>query len=912
MLSFYPSIELDTALRVKIGHLQGVREKLPFSEVVEDPSKSLSFMGSPSPTSLYVEIQVFGNANPLCLPVRTVYKPPPPSHRASSVKSHQWNEWVELPILISQLPRDSLLLLTVRGPSGKARSQIYCGCVAPLFASNGAMHQGRQKLQAVLDTDPKFLLRKALEDMQNPESANEKDSIDELDRLEKLMQAHQTGQIPAIEWLDNLVFRRIESLNSANCLSGKQQNHYLFIETPLWDHDIVWMPRRYSSSFKSVVFSNSQQLSTSVSLFSQAGDRGFVLGQHNLASNGAPKILNDNQLPRPINKAASRALRNSEDEPEEVDEDNHIIAVYDPDFDTDTPIEAKYRRLVRLSTTDRDMRPTAKVRDELERIIMYSPVHELSSDDKILLWKYRYHLTKRKNALTKFVKSVSWDDEIEAKQAIEVLQLWVDIDVADALELLGPEIKNAQVRAYAVDRLRTAADHDLELYLLQLVEALKFEPWAGSSIKSYLARFLENRAVLNAALGNFFYWYVSVQSMDRNYGASVYQPILRHYLASLPHDSSQSQQIQNQSTPLMPVVSATQQESVSLKQVKAQVKFMNKLLELAKVVKTSKETRPKKVQQMRAWIADPRNELVKFNGVRLPLDPLVTVVGCEAEQCTVFKSSMLPLKIVLKTATGDPYPLIFKSGDDLRQDQLVMQIIQLMDQLLRKENLDLKLMPYRILATSMTDGAIQFVPNSETLAHVLAQHHGILPFLRLHAADESSPLGVRADVMDNFVRSTAGYAVITYLLGVGDRHLDNLLIDHDGHFFHIDFGYILGKDPKPFPPMIKLPIQLIDGMGDINSENYTRFRSYCFTAFTTLRKSANLILALFNLMTESTIPNILLEREQAVHKVEERFCLEMSEEEAILHFQSLINDSVNAFLPMVIDRLHSLAQYWRA
>ena len=47
---------------------------------------------------------------------------------------------------------------------------------------------------------------------------------------------------------------------------------------------------------------------------------------------------------------------------------------------------------------------------------------------------------------------------------------------------------------------------------------------------------------------------------------------------------------------------------------------------------------------------------------------------------------------------------MFKLGDDLRQDQLILQIITLIDRLLRRENLDLKLTPYKVLACSSQHG----------------------------------------------------------------------------------------------------------------------------------------------------------------------------------------------------------------
>lgn len=205
---------------------------------------------------------------------------------------------------------------------------------------------------------------------------------------------------------------------------------------------------------------------------------------------------------------------------------------------------------------------------------------------------------------------------------------------------------------------------------------------------------------------------------------------------------------------------------------------------------------------------------------------------------------------------------------------------------------------------------LQFVP-SEPFAAILSKYGNIQGYLREFNSSEASPYGITKGAMDNYIRSCAGYSVITYLLGVGDRHFDNLMMCQDGRMFHIDFGFILGRDPKPYPPPMKLTKEMVEAMGGQDSDEIKKFSEHCFSAFLILRRNANLVLNLFALMVESSVHDIMLDPDKTVMKVQEKFNLEQTEEQAVKKFQELLDSSVSSLVAAFVERIHTLAQWTR-
>ncbi|KAF1334642.1 Phosphatidyl inositol kinase, partial [Globisporangium splendens] len=595
------------------------------------------------------------------------------------------------------------------------------------------------------------------------------------------------------------------------------------------------------------------------------------------------------------------------------------------------------------------------------------PLMVLSEEDRRFIWDSRLSLIGEPELLPTFLLSVDWSHREQVMEAYRLLILWQPPTYLQALQLLSPLFPDPKVRAYAVRCMHALPDHRLRLYLLQLVQVLKNEQYHDSA----LARFLLMRGLMNPSqIGYLLYWYLKAEAhVDQT--AERFALIMSLYLELCG--------------------------SYKL-ELRQSVYVMKKLEEIAAVVKLegSQASRKERLQEELKRAILPET-------FQIPLHPRTFYSGFIVDKCRVMESKKRPLFLQLENAKaqhGRPY-VIFKSGDDLRQDQLVLQILRVMDDLWREAGLELCLIPYACISTGDEIGMIEVVAESETLASIIYGRHensrtklsrklksardalmqdgvmsewlfdqqslspsgddapsGVgdaetdLPAVQLSPAEEqketielqqeprspsksdptpsmttcfplspskllrgmskksATPPPRDEEITQNFIRSCAGYCVATYVLGIGDRHNDNLMLQRSGKFFHIDFGHFLGNFKSKVgvkrerAPFVFTP-SMLDVIGGKSSDNYEIFKKLVCDAFRVLRAHSNLLITLLVLALTCGIPEFASsEHIKWVHKT---LMIELSDEEAEKRFKKLIKVALNTKTTQINDAIHLMA-----
>lgn len=344
----------------------------------------------------------------------------------------------------------------------------------------------------------------------------------------------------------------------------------------------------------------------------------------------------------------------------------------------------------------------------------------------------------------------------------------------------------------------------------------------------------------------------------------------------------------------------------------------------------------------------------------------------EVDQDNTVGNVKLQLRVSTEIVAADNFPqkclLLYKHGDDLRQELLAIQLIERCHEILKASGLDLKLKTFRCLPVGAQKGFIEWVKGTVPLSELCktsgSSHSGsnrsnsssddkqiqsdatqadkpqpqrrswckyqsirglrqqsngsiidnpIQDFLRSAAFDDSAPYYVKKDVMDTYVKSCAGYCVITYLLGVGDRHLDNILLHQNGHLLHCDYSFILGHDPKTYMPM-RITEEMVTGFGGRDSDNFARFVSFAGAAFLTLRRHNNLrsLLSHVRLMVDSNMVDVSIHQspEEAILAMRGRFRLDLNDDDALTYIEDVIEKSIASKMWKAVDVIHSIGMHF--
>ena len=189
-------------------------------------------------------------------------------------------------------------------------------------------------------------------------------------------------------------------------------------------------------------------------------------------------------------------------------------------------------------------------------------------------------------------------------------------------------------------------------------------------------------------------------------------------------------------------------------------------------------------------------------------------------------------------------------------------------------------------------------------------------FLHTFHHCHESPFNLPQDVLDNYISSLAFYAVSSYILGLGDRHLGNILITPSGTVVNCDYDFIFGRDPK-FTLPLRLSRELVDATGGRGSAGWKRFKEESLRMFMKLRQYpyAEAILhytrlAVERIRGEKSTWHEYSANNEIIRGVAGRMMLHECDENAKRSWKKVVKQATNKdnFKTILVDVLHEVGQ----
>uniref|UniRef100_A0A7S1XGJ5 1-phosphatidylinositol 4-kinase n=2 Tax=Compsopogon caeruleus TaxID=31354 RepID=A0A7S1XGJ5_9RHOD len=249
---------------------------------------------------------------------------------------------------------------------------------------------------------------------------------------------------------------------------------------------------------------------------------------------------------------------------------------------------------------------------------------------------------------------------------------------------------------------------------------------------------------------------------------------------------------------------------------------------------------------------------------------------------------------------------IVKAGDDLRQEQLAVQLIAQFKRIFEDEKVDCFLRPFTIMCSNAESGLIECLTDAVSL-HGLKKKTPKFTSVRNYFERAFAPVNsIRfQQAQKRFIQSMAGYSLISYFLQILDRHNGNIMLDVTGRIIHIDFGFMLGNSPgairfenSPF----KLTDELLEVMASRNDQAFNYFKELFILGFLAARKHHEKITTLVEVMIEGTSMPCMLAGQQVVDELRSRFFLGLLERDCIAKILALIDESYNNWRSKQYDR----------